>query len=49
LALSLALYVNKIGATFYRRRDDVAKAMTSAQVLEAQKLARDWKPEVTAK
>jgi hypothetical protein len=25
-------------------RDDVAKLMTQAQIAEAQKLAREWKP-----
>jgi hypothetical protein len=37
---------DKYGLT-KKDRDDVAKHMTSAQIAEAQKLAREWKPSGT--
>ncbi len=34
----------KIGKTSQERRDEIAKRMTRAEIAQAQKLAREWKP-----
>jgi uncharacterized protein len=48
--LNLAASLEKNGDMqkgFAEQRDDLAKMMTSAQIAEAQRLARDWKPTTT--
>jgi hypothetical protein len=45
--LNLAASLEKNGdmqKAFAQQRDDLAKMMTSAQIAEAQRLAREWKP-----
>jgi len=43
-ALPIVAYTHEyMRADFMKRRDELASKMTSAQIAEAQKLAREWK------
>ena len=38
------LWIKKDRDEYFQKRDTIATKMTPAQILEAQKLAREWKP-----